>query len=139
VRCIGISGQIVVTAGWSRKQAGSAWAAAEEIHAGEAPGEPALIGGRYRIFSVCAGLPNLFHLMLEPGSTPKTNFRILDAAVVDALQIFAVGFAGTACTGIVVKRPRCSCGVAGVITNIAQAAACGACEGQAFISESAEC
>src|SRR3977135_1347326 len=63
--------------------------------AGKAPGEPALIAGGIGFFLFARDCPNLFHLMAGARINTEDKFPDLDAAVVDALQIFAVGFAGT--------------------------------------------
>jgi AcrR family transcriptional regulator len=63
--------------------------------AGKAPGEPALIAGGVGLFLFARDCPNLFHLMAGARVNTEGKFPELEAAVVDALQIFAVGYAGT--------------------------------------------
>jgi AcrR family transcriptional regulator len=63
--------------------------------AGNAPGEPALIAGGVGFFLFARDFPNLFHLMAGARINTEGRFPDLEAAIVDALQIFAVGFAGT--------------------------------------------
>jgi AcrR family transcriptional regulator len=73
--------------------------------AGKAPGEPALIAGSIGFFGFARDCPNLFHLMAGARINTEGKFPDLEAAVIDALQIFAVGFAGTGMApGIVVQR-----------------------------------
>src|SRR5216684_9391307 len=63
--------------------------------AGKAPGEPALIAGAIGFFQFARDCPNLFHLMAGARINTEGKFPDLEAAMLDALQIFAVGFAGT--------------------------------------------
>ena len=88
--------------------------------AGKAPGEPALIAGGIGFFLFARDYPNLFHLMAGARINTEDKFPDLDAAVVDALQIFAVGFAGTGMApGIVVERTAVFvAALQGVITQI---------------------
>jgi AcrR family transcriptional regulator len=73
--------------------------------AGKAPGEPALIAGGVGLFLTARDCPNLFHLMAGERINTEGKFPDLEAAIVDALQIFAVGFAGTGMApNIVVER-----------------------------------
>src|SRR6195256_5385765 len=88
--------------------------------AGKAPGEPALIAGGIGFFLFARDCPNLFHLMAGARINTEDKFADLEAAVVDALQIFAVGFAGTGMApGIVVERTAVFvAALQGVITQI---------------------
>ena len=63
--------------------------------AGKAPGEPALIAGGIGFYLFARDFPNLFHLMAGARINTEGKFPDLEAAIMDALQIFAVGFAGT--------------------------------------------
>jgi AcrR family transcriptional regulator len=63
--------------------------------AGKAPGEPALIAGGVGFYLFARDFPNLFHLMAGARINTEGKFPDLEAAIMDALQIFAVGFAGT--------------------------------------------
>jgi AcrR family transcriptional regulator len=63
--------------------------------AGKAPGEPALIAGGVGFYLFARDFPNLFHLMAGARINTEGKFPELEAAIMDALQIFAVGFAGT--------------------------------------------
>jgi AcrR family transcriptional regulator len=63
--------------------------------AGQAPGEPALVAASVSFFVVARGCPNLFHLMGGARINVEGEYPDLEAAIVEALQVFAVGFAGT--------------------------------------------
>ena len=88
--------------------------------AGKAPGEPALIAGAVGFFLFARDYPNLFHLMAGERINTEGKFPDLEAAVIDALQIFAVGFAGTGMApDIVVERTAIFvAALQGVITQI---------------------
>src|SRR4030088_2782669 len=91
---------LVAETGWKRLgQRGN------KSTAGKAPGEPALIAGGIGFFLFARDCPNLFHLMAGARINTEDKFPDLDAAVVDALQIFAVGFAGP-CVALV--SPACA-------------------------------
>src|SRR6266853_2454465 len=59
--------------------------------AGKAPGEPALIAGGVGLFLFARDCPNLFHLMAGARINIEGQVPQLEAATLDALQIFAVG------------------------------------------------
>ncbi len=63
--------------------------------AGQAPGEPALAAASVGFFQFAREFPNLFHLMGGARLNVGGKFPTLEAAIIDALQVFAVGFAGT--------------------------------------------
>jgi AcrR family transcriptional regulator len=63
--------------------------------AGKAPGEPALVAASVGFFQFARDFPNLFHLMGGARINVEGEFPDLEAAIADALQVFAVGFAGT--------------------------------------------
>src|SRR5450432_2504438 len=63
--------------------------------AGKAPGEPALIAGGVGFYLFARDFPNLFHLMAGARINTEGKFPELEAVIVDVLQIFALGFAGT--------------------------------------------
>ena len=63
--------------------------------AGKAPGEPALAAASVGFLQFARDFPNLFHLMGGARINLEGQFPALEAAVIDALQVFAVGFAGT--------------------------------------------
>lgn len=63
--------------------------------AGKAPGEPALTATSVGFLQFARDFPNLFHLMGGARINLEGRFPALEAAVIDALQVFAVGFAGT--------------------------------------------
>jgi AcrR family transcriptional regulator len=88
--------------------------------AGKAPGEPALIAGGVGFFLFARDCPNLFHLMAGARVNTEGKFPDLEAAIIDALQIFAVGFAGTGMApNIVVGRTAVFvAALQGVITQI---------------------
>ena len=88
--------------------------------AGKAPGESALIAGGIGFFLFARDFPNLFHLMAGARINTEGKFPDLEAAIVDALQIFAVGFAGTGMApNIVVNRTAVFvAALQGVITQI---------------------
>ena len=88
--------------------------------AGKAPGEPALIAGAAGFFLFARDCPNLFHLMAGERINTEGKFPDLEAAVIEALQIFAVGFAGTGMApDIAVERTAIFvAALQGVITQI---------------------
>jgi AcrR family transcriptional regulator len=88
--------------------------------AGKAPGEPALIAGGVGFFLFARDCPNLFHLMAGARINTEGRFPNLEAAVSDALQVFAVGFAGTGMApGVVIARTAVFvAALQGVITQI---------------------
>jgi AcrR family transcriptional regulator len=88
--------------------------------AGKAAGEPALIAGGVGFFLFARECPNLFHLMAGERINSEGKFPDLEAAVIDALQIFAVGFAGTGMApDIVIGRTAVFvAALQGVITQI---------------------
>ena len=63
--------------------------------AGRAPGEPALVAASIGFFLFARDHPNLFHLMGGMRVNLDREFPDLEAAVVDAMRVFAAGFAGT--------------------------------------------
>jgi len=87
---------------------------------GRAPSEPALIAGGVGLFLFARDCPNLFHLMAGARINIEGKFPHLEAATLDALQIFAVGFAGTGMApNIVVERTAVFvAALQGVITQI---------------------
>ena len=88
--------------------------------AGKAPGEPALIAGSVELFLFARDFPNLFHLMAGARINTEGKFPDLEAAIMDALQIFAVGFAGTGMApNIVLNRTAVFvAALQGVVTQI---------------------
>jgi AcrR family transcriptional regulator len=88
--------------------------------AGKAPGEAALIAGSIGFFQFARDAPNLFHLMAGARINTEGQFPDLEAAMIDALQIFAVGFAGTgmAPTIVVGRAAMFVAALQGVITQI---------------------
>jgi AcrR family transcriptional regulator len=66
-----------------------------KVTAGKAPGEPALAAASVGFLQFARDCPNLFHLMGGARINLEGEFPTLEAAVIDALQVFAVGFAGT--------------------------------------------
>jgi AcrR family transcriptional regulator len=73
--------------------------------AGKAPGVPALLAASVGFFQFAREFPNLFHLMGGARINVGGEFPTLEAAIVDALQVFAMGFAGTGMApGIVIER-----------------------------------
>jgi AcrR family transcriptional regulator len=88
--------------------------------AGQAPGEPALVAAGVGFFQFARDFPDLFHLMGGARINQESQFVTLEAAIVDALQVFAVGFAGTGMApGIVVERTALFvAALQGIITQI---------------------
>jgi AcrR family transcriptional regulator len=88
--------------------------------AGKAPGEEVLIAASLGLFAFARDLPNLYHLMAGERVNLQGKFPKLDAAMFDALQVFAVGFAGTGMAPeIVVGRTAVYvAALQGVITQI---------------------
>jgi AcrR family transcriptional regulator len=87
---------------------------------GKAPGEPALVAASVGFFQFAREFPNLFHLMGGARVNVEGDFPRLESAVIDALQVFAVGFAGTGMTpGIVVERTAVFvASLQGIVTQI---------------------
>jgi AcrR family transcriptional regulator len=88
--------------------------------AGKAPGEPALVAASIGFFQFAREFPNLFHLMGGARVNLEGEFPTLEAAIMDALQVFAVGFAGTGMApGIVVERTAIFvAALQGIVTQI---------------------
>jgi AcrR family transcriptional regulator len=88
--------------------------------AGKAPGEEMLIAASLSLFAFAREFPNLYHLMAGERVNLQGKFPKLEAAMFDALQVFAVGFAGTGMApGIVVGRTAIYvAALQGVITQI---------------------
>lgn len=88
--------------------------------AGQAPGEPALVAAGIGFFQFAREFPNLFHLMGGARINQEGEFVTLEAAITDALQVFAVGFAGIGMApGVVVERTALFvAALQGVITQI---------------------
>lgn len=80
----------VAETGWSRLAQ-----RLKKSSAGKPPGEPTLVACGVGFFLFARDCPNLFHLMAGARITTEGKFPDLEAAIIDALQIFAVGFAGT--------------------------------------------
>ena len=105
---------------------------------GKAPGEPALIAGGVGLFLFARDCPNLFHLMAGARINIEGKFPHLEAATLDALQIFAVGFAGTGMApNIVVERTAVFvAALQGVITQILhQRLQVASAKARAFVAE----
>jgi AcrR family transcriptional regulator len=88
--------------------------------AGKAPGEPALVAASVEFFLFARDHANLFHLMGGVRINTEGEFPDLEAAVIDALQVFAVGFAGTGMApAVVVERTAVYvAALQGVVTQI---------------------
>ena len=88
--------------------------------AGKAPGEPALVAASVGFFQFARDFPNLFHLMGGARINTEGEFPDLEAAVIDALKVFAIGFSGTGMAPeIVVERTAVFvASLQGVITQI---------------------
>jgi|SRR5581483_4543156 len=88
--------------------------------AGKAPGEPALVAASVEFFLFARDHANLFHLMGGARINAENEFPELEAAVIDAMQVFAVGFAGTGMSpNIVIERTAVYiAALQGVITQI---------------------
>jgi AcrR family transcriptional regulator len=106
---------VVAATGWQRLGQ-----RLQKSTAGKAPGESALIAGGVGFFLFARDFPNLFHLMAGARINTEGRFPDLEAAIVDALQIFAVGFAGTGMApNIVVHRTAVFvAALQGVVTQI---------------------
>ena len=87
---------------------------------GKAAGEPALVAASVGFFQFAREFPNLFHLMGGARVNLEGEFPTLEAAIMDALQVFAVGFAGTGMApGIVVERTAIFvAALQGIVTQI---------------------
>jgi AcrR family transcriptional regulator len=88
--------------------------------AGKAAGEEVLIAASLGLFGFAREFPNLYHLMAGERVNLQGQFPKLEAAMFDALQVFAVGFAGTGMApDIVVGRTAVYvAALQGVITQI---------------------
>ena len=88
--------------------------------AGKAPGEPALVAASIAFFHFAREFPNLFHLMGGARINHEGEFPTLEAAIIESLQVFAVGFAGTGMApGIVVERTAIFvASLQGIVTQI---------------------
>jgi AcrR family transcriptional regulator len=88
--------------------------------AGKAAGEPVLVACGDGFFLFARDCPNLFHLMAGARINTEDKFPELEAAIAEALQIFAVGFAGTGMApDIVIERTAVFvAALQGVITQI---------------------
>lgn len=88
--------------------------------AGKAAGEAALIAAGVGFFLFARERPNLFHLMGGARINTEGEFPGLEAAIADALQVFAVGFAGTGMApDIVIARTAVFvAALQGVVTQI---------------------
>jgi AcrR family transcriptional regulator len=84
------------------------------------PGEPALVAAGVGFFLFARDCPNLFHLMAGERINIENKFPDLEAAITNALKIFAIGYAGTGMApGIVVERTALFvAALQGVITQI---------------------
>jgi AcrR family transcriptional regulator len=88
--------------------------------AGKAPGEAALVAAGAAFLQFARDFPNLFHLMSGARINAEGQFQTLESAVIEALQVFAVGFSGIGLTpAVVVERTAVfvAC-LQGVITQI---------------------
>jgi AcrR family transcriptional regulator len=88
--------------------------------AAKSAGEPALVAGGVGFFLFARDCPCLFHLMAGERINTEGKFPDLEAAIVEALQIFAVGFAGTgmAPDTVVERTAIFVAALQGVITQI---------------------
>ncbi|MBW8854938.1 MAG: TetR/AcrR family transcriptional regulator [Bradyrhizobium sp.] len=88
--------------------------------AGKAPGEPALVAASVGFFQFARESPNLFHLMGGARINHDGEFPTLEAAIVEALQVFAVGFAGLGMApAIVIERTAIFvAALQGIVTQI---------------------
>jgi AcrR family transcriptional regulator len=86
----------------------------------KAPGEPALVAASVEFFLFARDHANLFHLMGGARINTEGGFPDLEAAIIDALQVFAVGFAGTGMApDIVIERTAIFvAALQGVVTQI---------------------
>lgn len=88
--------------------------------AGTTSGEPALVAASVAFFQFAREFPNLFHLMGGARVNLGGEFPSLEAAILDALKVFAVGIAGTGMApGIVVERTAIFvAALQGIVTQI---------------------
>jgi len=86
----------------------------------KAPGQAALIAASLGLFHFARDCPNLYQLMAGERLNTEGQFARLDAAANEALQVFALGFAGTGMApGIVVARTAIYVSaLQGVVTQI---------------------
>jgi AcrR family transcriptional regulator len=88
--------------------------------ADQMPGEPALVAASIGFFQFAREFPNLFHLMGGARVNTEGEFPDLEAAIRNALHVFAMGFAGTGMApDIVVARTAVFvAAMQGVVTQI---------------------
>jgi AcrR family transcriptional regulator len=93
---------------------------AKKSAAGKSPGEAALIAASLGLFHFARDCPNLYQMMAGERLNTEGQFARLDAAANQALQVFALGFAGTGMApGIVVARTAIYVSaLQGVVTQI---------------------
>ncbi len=93
---------------------------ARKSTAGKAPGEEAIEAASLGMFTFARDAPNLYHLMAGERLNSEGKFPRLEATMYEALQVFAVGFAGTGMApDIVVGRTAIYvAALQGVITQI---------------------
>jgi AcrR family transcriptional regulator len=105
---------------------------------GKAAGEPALLAASLALFQFARECPNLYHLITGARLNMEGRFPKLDAAFYDALQVFAVGFAGTGMAPeIVIDRAAIYvAALQGVVTQILyHRLKVGAARSNAFVTE----
>lgn len=92
----------------------------KKANEGQPPGEPALVATSVAFLLCARDFPNMFHLMGGARINEEGEFPTLDAAIIEALQVFAVGFAGTGMApDIVVERTATFvAALQGVVTQI---------------------
>jgi len=88
--------------------------------AGKPAGEPALVAAGTAFLLYARDTPNLFHLMGGARINTEGHFPTLESAIIETLQIFAVGFAGTGMApGLVVERTAVFvASLQGIVTQI---------------------
>jgi AcrR family transcriptional regulator len=88
--------------------------------ASKTSGEPALVAASVAFFQFAREFPSLFQMMGGARVNLGGEFPTLEAAIMDALRVFAVGFAGTGMApGIVVERTAIFvAALQGIVTQI---------------------
>ena len=88
--------------------------------AGKPPGEPVLVAAGTAFLQCARDYPNLFHLMGGARINADGEFPTLESSIMEALRVFAIGFAGTGMApDIVVARTAVFvAALQGIVTQI---------------------
>ena len=114
------SGQVIAAGAGRRTRLATTGAAPEESSRGKSSRRAALVAAGTAFLQCARNYPNLFHLIGGSRINAEGEFPTLESAIIEALQVFAVGFAGTGMApAIVVERTAVFvASLQGVITQI---------------------